>query len=179
MKAATDPTTAWVDTAPNYLGGRAQPLLAPVLAQHPLQVSTKVRFLTGQSAKDAVSEGAITSDDAEHGHCLSSPYVHWQCARNRTELGRDRLDLVFAHNPERTIGGPYEALRDTFTAFARALDGEGPIPQVADLGWQVYASAPLFGSDLPHLATRELTALLNPDLTAVQACLLAAAPALG
>ncbi|WP_340560733.1 aldo/keto reductase [Streptomyces sp. GSL17-111] len=234
-RAATDPGTAWLDTAPNYLGGQAQPLLAPVLTQHSVQVSTKVGFLTGQSAKDAVSDGVITSVDAEHGHCLSSPYVHWQCARNRTELGRGRLDLVFAHNPERTVGDPYEALRGTFaaleaeaaagtltsygvatwdgfdtgalsitalhrlateaagteqhhlraiqlpvslvtaTAFAQALNGDGPIAQAAGLGWQVYASAPLFGGELPHLATRELTALLNPDLTTVQACLLAAA----
>ncbi|GAA2640996.1 aldo/keto reductase [Streptomyces vastus] len=235
VRAATDPAAAWIDTAPNYLGGQVQPLLAPVLVRHPVPVSTKVGFLTDQAAKDAVSDGSLTAQDADRGHCLSTPYVHWQCARNRTELGRDHLDLVFAHNPERTDGDPYEALRNAFTAleeeaaagtltaygvatwdgfdtgilsiatlhqlatevagteqhhlravqlpvslvtataFAQALDGEGPIAQAADLGWQVYASAPLFGGELPHLATRELTAMLNPDLTTAQACLLAAA----
>ncbi|MGW3952503.1 aldo/keto reductase [Streptomyces sp. NPDC004752] len=235
VRAATSPADAWIDTAPNYLGGQAQSLLAPTLARHPIPVSTKVGFLTAQAIKDAISYGALTIEDAEHGHCLSTPYVRWQCARNRTELGRDRLDLVFAHNPERTGGDPYEALRDAFTAFeaeaaagtltaygvatwdgfdtgtltvsalhqlaseatstehhhlravqlpvslvtatafTQALDGEGPIAQAAELGWQVYASAPLFGGELPCLATLELTALLAPHLSTAQACLLAAA----
>ncbi|MDG5801256.1 aldo/keto reductase [Streptomyces ossamyceticus] len=234
-RGATDTDNPWIDTAPNYLDGQAQPLLAPVLSRLPVPVSTKVGFLTDQAAKVAVSDGTLTTDDAEHDHCLSTPYVHWQCARNRSELGRDRLDLVFAHNPERAAGDPYEALRDAFTAleaevaagsltaygiatwdgfdtgalsipalhqlavevtgteqhhlravqlpvslvtataFAQALDGQGPIAQAADLGWQVFASAPLFGGELPRLATRELTALLNPELTTAQACLLAAA----
>ncbi|MGW0708162.1 aldo/keto reductase [Streptomyces sp. NPDC002643] len=235
VRAAADSATAWIDTAPNYLNGHAQLLLAPTLARHPIPVSTKVGFLTDHAAEDALPDGALTAEDAEHGHCLSSPYIHWQCARNRTELRRDHLDLVFAHNPEHTAGDPYDALRDAFTAleaeavagtltaygvatwdgfdtgklsvpalhqlateaagtehhhlravqlpvslvtataFAQALDGEGPIAQAADLGWQVYASAPLFGGELPQLATPDLTALLAPDLTTAQACLLAAA----
>ncbi|MEU6098429.1 aldo/keto reductase [Streptomyces sp. NPDC047079] len=234
-RVAADPATAWIDTAPNYLDGQAQSLLAPTLARHPIPVSTKIGFLTTQTAEDAVDDGVIATGDAERGHCLSLPYVHWQCARNRTELGRDHLDLVFVHNPERTDGDPHEALRDAFTAleteatagaltaygvatwdgfetgvlstpvlhqlaveaagteqhhlravqlpvslvtvtaFVQALDGDGPIAQAAELGWQVYASAPLFGGELADLATRELTALLNPDLTTAQACLLAAA----
>ncbi|MGW3119352.1 aldo/keto reductase [Streptomyces sp. NPDC001107] len=234
-RVAADPATAWIDTAPNYLDGQAQPLLAPFLDQHPIPVSTKIGFLTTETAENAVADGAITSREAERRHCLSLPYVRWQCARNRTELGRDRLDLVFAHNPERTDGDPHDALRHAFTAleaeaaagalrayglatwdgfdtgalsvpalhqlatevagtkqhhlravqlpvslvtataFVQALDGEGPIAQAAELGWQVYASAPLFGGELPQLATRELTALLDSDLTTVQACLLAAA----
>ncbi|MFL4905800.1 aldo/keto reductase [Streptomyces sp. MMS24-I2-30] len=236
VRAATSTADAWIDTAPNYLDGQAQSLLAPVLARHhPVPVSTKVGFLTAQTAKDALSDRALTIEEAERGHCLSTSYVHWQCARNRTELGRDHLDLVFAHNPEHTEGNPYEALRDAFialeaeaaagtlpaygvatwdgfdtgtltvpalhqlaseavgteqhhlraiqlpvslvtaTAFTQALDGQGPIAEAAELGWQVYASAPLFGGELPHLATLELTALLDPHLTTAQACLLAAA----
>ncbi|MGA5040268.1 aldo/keto reductase [Streptomyces capoamus] len=234
-RAAADPATAWIDTAPNYLGGRAQELLASFLVRHPVPTSTKVGFLTAQTAKDAVLDGAITGEEVARRHCLSTPYVHWQCARNRTELGRDRLDLVFTHNPEHADGDPYEALHDAFialeeeaaagiltgygvatwdgfetgalnvpalhqlatsaagseqhhlsaiqlpvslvtaTAFSQALDGEGPIAQAAERGWQVFASAPLFGGELPHLATRELTELLNPDLSTAQACLLAAA----
>lgn len=117
VRAATSPADAWIDTAPNYLDGRAQSLLAPALARHPIPVSTKVGFLTAQATKDALSDRALTLEDAERGHCLSTPYVHWQCALNRTELGRDRLDLVFAHNPEHSASDPYEALRAAFTAL--------------------------------------------------------------
>ncbi|MEU3512902.1 aldo/keto reductase [Streptomyces longwoodensis] len=234
-RAAADPATAWIDTAPNYLGGRAQELLASFLVRHPVPTSTKVGFLTDQAAKEAVFDGAITGSEAARRHCLSAPYVHWQCAHNRTELGRDRLDLVFAHNPERAAGDPYEALHDAFialeaeaaagtlsaygvatwegfetgalsvpalhelaasaagseqhhlkaiqlpvslvtaTAFTQALDGGGPIAQASELGWQVFASAPLFGGELPLLATRELSELLHPELNTAQACLLATA----
>lgn len=52
------------------------------------------------------------------------------------------------------------------------------IAEAAERGWQVYASAPQCGGELPHLAT-QLTTLLNPALTTAQACLLAAAPAPG
>ncbi|MFJ9740114.1 aldo/keto reductase [Streptomyces sp. NPDC101166] len=234
VRAASAPVASWIDTAPNYLDGQAQSLLAPLLARHSIPVSTKVGFLTDEAAKNAFSDGALTDEEAEHGHCLSTPYVHWQCARNRTELGRDRLDLVFTHNPENADGDPHEALRNAFTALeeeaaagalssygvatwdgfdtgalnipdlhqlavevagtehhlravqlpvslvtadalAQALDGEGPIAQAHELGWQVYASAPLFGGELPQLASHELTNLLNPDLSTAQACLLAAA----
>ncbi|MBZ9638316.1 aldo/keto reductase, partial [Streptomyces sp. PSKA30] len=113
-RAAADPTAAWIDTAPNYLGGQAQPLLAPARARHSIPVSTKVGFLTDRAAKDAVIDKALTVGEAGRGHCLSTPYVHWQCARNRTELGRDRLDLVFTHNPEHSGSDPYEALRGAF-----------------------------------------------------------------
>ncbi|WP_327344408.1 aldo/keto reductase [Streptomyces europaeiscabiei] len=235
VRAAADPVTSWVDTAPNYLDGQAQSLLAPVLARYPIPVSTKVGFLTDQTAKAALADRALTNCDAEGRHCLSAPYVHWQCARNRTELGRDHLDVVFAHNPEQAPGDPYEALRDAFTAleaeaaagtmntygvatwdgfdsgalsipaldqlateaagsaqhhlraiqlpvslvtataFAQALDEKGPIAEAARLGWQVVASAPLFGGELPQLATHELTALVRPSFTIPQACLLATA----
>ncbi|MFE1959219.1 aldo/keto reductase [Streptomyces sp. NPDC059479] len=234
-RAAEDPETAWVDTAPNYLGGRAQHLLAPALARYPVPVSTKVGFLAEGAARLAVADGALSTAEASSGHCLTAPFVHWQCAQNRTALGRDRLNVVFVHNPERSADDPHEALRGAFTAleeeaeagaldaygvatwdgfdtekltvadldrvateaagtaqhhlravqlpvslvtasaFAQALGGEGPIAQAAQRGWQVYASAPLFGGELPELATRELADLIRPDLSIPQACLLAVA----
>ncbi|MFE5923193.1 aldo/keto reductase [Streptomyces sp. NPDC056468] len=100
-----------------HLNGQGQSLLAPALARYRIPVSTKVGFLTDEAAKSALSDGALTVEDVEHGHCLNTPYVHWQCARNRTELGRDHLDVVFAHNPEHTASDPCEALRDAFTAL--------------------------------------------------------------
>ncbi|MFE4830261.1 aldo/keto reductase [Streptomyces sp. NPDC056672] len=234
-RAAEDPETAWVDTAPNYLDGRAQHLLAPALARYQVPVSTKVGFLAEGAASLAVADGALSTTEASSGHCLTAPFVHWQCAQNRMALGRDRLNMIFVHNPERSPGNPYEVLRGAFTAleeeveagaldaygvatwdgfdagtltvteldrvatevagtaqhhlraiqlpvslvtasaFAQALDGEGPIAQAARQGWDVYASAPLFGGELPELATRELADLIRQDLSIPQACLLAVA----
>jgi aryl-alcohol dehydrogenase-like predicted oxidoreductase len=65
VRAAADPASAWIDTAPNYLEGQAQPLLAPALARHRIPVSTKVGFLTDRAVRDAVADGALTSGAAE------------------------------------------------------------------------------------------------------------------
>lgn len=59
--------------------------------------------------------------------------------------------------------------------LAQALNGVGPIPAARARGWETFASAPLHGGDLPHLATDELAALLRPSLTRAQACLAAVA----
>jgi predicted aldo/keto reductase-like oxidoreductase len=63
----------------------------------------------------------------------------------------------------------------TATAFTQALDNRGPIAQAAARGWDVFASAPLFGGELTELATRELADLIRPGLSVPQACLLAVA----
>lgn len=235
LRAAEVPATAWVDTAPNYLAGKAQPLLAPSLADRVIRVSTKVGFVARGSSTAAIVAGALSPREANTGHCLTAPFVHWQCARNRAELGRPRLDMVFVHNPERSAGDPIEALLRAFTAleeevkagaldaygvatwngfdsgvltvphldriatqaagtadhhlravqlpvslvtanaFTQALDNRGPITQAAARGWDVFASAPLFGGELPEMANHELTELIRPDLTVPQACLLAVA----
>ncbi|WP_327222612.1 aldo/keto reductase [Streptomyces platensis] len=101
-RAAACPSTAWVDTAPNYLAGRAHRLLAPVLTDHPgMQVSTKVGF-PAPGAAAAVAAGVLPPEAAERGHSLAAGYVRWQVERNRAALGRACLDTVFLHNPERT-----------------------------------------------------------------------------
>lgn len=235
VRAAEDPGTAWVDTAPNYLGGRAQSLLAPALARHPVPVSTKVGFVAQGAGTAAIVAGVLSAAEVGTGHSLSPAFVRWQCAQNRAELGRARLNTVFVHNPERAAGDSNEALLRAFTAleeeveagtldaygvatwegfdtgvfsvpnldrmaslaagtedhhlravqlpvslvtataFTQALDHRGPIAQAAERGWQVFASAPLYGGELTELATRELADLIRPDLNVSQACLLAVA----
>ncbi|MFD4538320.1 aldo/keto reductase [Streptomyces bauhiniae] len=235
LRAAEDPKTAWVDTAPNYLAGKAQTLLAPALTDRMVKVSTKVGFVAKGTGTTAIVAGALSADEAAYGHCLTARFVHWQCAQNRAQLGRPSLNMVFAHNPERAAGDPNEALLRAFTAleeqvnagtldaygvatwdgfdngalsvtnldriaslaagsehhhlravqlpvslvtvnaFTQALDNRGPIAQAAERGWEVFASAPLFGGELNELATRELTELIRPDLNVPQACLLAVA----
>ncbi len=90
----------WVDTAPNYAGGRAETHLAVILAAYPdLCVSTKVGFVPVGASHVGVRAGALSAAEAEHGHCLAPNYITWQLARSRLMLGRVP-DLVFVHNPE-------------------------------------------------------------------------------
>ncbi|MEU6353153.1 aldo/keto reductase [Streptomyces sp. NPDC047072] len=117
---------AWIDTAPNYATGRAQILLAPALAAHPsLNVSTKTGYFTAATGADAVNDGVLTEDQAAAGHSLAPGYVRWQTGRNRAQLGRDRLDLVLLHNPERAHPGDrpalHQAIRDAFTVLEEAV----------------------------------------------------------
>ncbi|MFF8717144.1 aldo/keto reductase [Streptomyces sp. NPDC015184] len=118
--------TEWIDTAPNYATGRAQTLLAPALAAHPhLRIATKTGFFTAATGADAVNDGALTKDQAAAGHSLAPNYVRWQIRRNRAQLGRDRLDLVLLHNPERAHPGDrpalHHAIRDAFAALEEAV----------------------------------------------------------
>ncbi|WP_217185099.1 aldo/keto reductase [Streptomyces sp. AC495_CC817] len=166
IRAAADPTSAWIDTAPNYLNGQAQSLLAPALAQHRIPDSTKIGFLTDRAARDAVLDGTLTTGAAERGHCLSSPYVHWQCSRNRTELGRDHLDLVFAHNSEQTDGDPYEALRDAFTAL-EAEAAAGALSTYGVATWDGFDTGTLNVPALHRLAT-EVAGTEHHHLRAIQ-----------
>lgn len=108
-----------IDTAPVYAAGRAQAALAPVLAADPdLRVSTKVGHVTPEQARRAYRAGAITTREATDGHSIAPEYVDYQLAVNTAELRRDRIDLVYLHNPEH---GPSDRdqLREAITqAFA-------------------------------------------------------------
>ncbi|MER7967625.1 aldo/keto reductase [Streptomyces sp. NPDC096080] len=115
----------WIDTAPNYATGRAQDLLAPALAAHPsLRIATKAGYFTAATGVDAVNEGVLNQDQAAAGHSLAADYVRWQTSRNRDQLGRDRLDLVLLHNPERAHPGDrpalHAAMRDAFAVLEEA-----------------------------------------------------------
>ncbi|MEV3972877.1 aldo/keto reductase [Streptomyces sp. NPDC050698] len=101
----------WIDTAPNYATGQAQTLLAPALDAHPsLRVSTKAGYFTAATGTEAVNAGVLTEDQTTAGHSLAPGYVRWQASRNCDQLGRERLDLVLLHNPERAHSGDRRAL---------------------------------------------------------------------
>ncbi|MFD6548533.1 aldo/keto reductase [Streptomyces sp. NPDC058398] len=235
-RAASSPS-AWIDTAPHYCHGRAHQLLAPVLADHPqLQVATKAGFLTAASARAACTAGVLPTPAIQHS--IAPKFVRWQTARSRTDLGRNRLDAVFLHNPEHRQNDRQDLDRELRAAFAvleeaahtaqttaygvatwngftqnaftvprldqlareaagspdhhlrvlqlpvslvmdthltEALDGNGPINQATDRGWQIHASAPLHGGELLTLATPEIAALIQPGASVAAACLAASA----
>jgi aryl-alcohol dehydrogenase-like predicted oxidoreductase len=101
----------WIDTAPNYHHGRAQQLLAPVLADNPdVQVSTKVGFFHRPDVEAAAQAGAMPAKELEAGHCIWPRYLRWQVERSLKELGRQQIDTLFLHNPERaTLGAVFAA----------------------------------------------------------------------
>ncbi|KND39128.1 aldo/keto reductase [Streptomyces stelliscabiei] len=145
----------WIDTAPNYATGRAQTLLAPALAAHPsLRVSTKAGYFTAATGVEAVHAGALTEDQAPAGHSLAPDYVRWQTGRNREQLGRDRLDLVLLHNPERAHPGDRPALHCAIRAAFVVLEEAAAAGHVAGYGIATWA-----GLDEEAFTVGELLAL--------------------
>ncbi|MER8226095.1 aldo/keto reductase [Streptomyces sp. NPDC094143] len=103
-----------------------QDLLAPALAAHPaLRIATKAGYFTAATGADAVNAGVLTEDQAVVGHSLAPDYVRWQMGRNREQLGRERLDLVLLHNPERAHPGDrlalHRAMREAFVVLEKAV----------------------------------------------------------
>ncbi len=125
----------WIDTAPNYATGRAQTLLASALAAHlPLRVSTKTGYFTAATGAEAVNAGVLTQDQAAAGHSLAPAYVRWQTRRNREQLGRDRMDLVLLHNPERAHPSDCPALHRAIQQAFVVMEEEAAAGHVAGYG---------------------------------------------
>ncbi|MFJ8941093.1 aldo/keto reductase [Streptomyces sp. NPDC102365] len=130
----------WIDTAPNYATGRAQDLLAPAPAAHPsLRIATKAGYFTAATGADAVNAGVLTEDQAVVGHSLTPQYVRWQMGRSREQLGRERLDLVLLHNPERAHPGDRPALHRAIRDAFAVLEEEVAAGHVAGYGIATWA----------------------------------------
>lgn len=132
-----------MDTAPNYLRGRAQTLLAPVLRAHPrLGISTKVGFVPAAEAAAAQRAGVLSPEEAASGHSLAPAYVRWQLNRNRQQLGRSRLEVVLLHNPERAGARTPEQVAAAF----RVLEEEAAAGRIGGYGvatWSGFADGVL------------------------------------
>ena len=154
-RAALSPS-AWIDTAPNYAGGRAHRVLAPVLAEHPgTRIATKAGFLTPATAKEAHAAGVV--DDPGVRHSLDPRFVRWQTDRSRTELGRPQLDAVFLHNPEHGQQ-PHDGheLADRLRAAFAVLEEEAHAGHLASYGvatWDGFADGAFTVPQLDRLAT--------------------------
>lgn len=112
----------WIDTAPNYGDGHAQTALAPVLANKPqVMVSTKVGYVPGPLRAAAVRAGVLPDSAQTTGYCIDAAYVRWQIHRNLAELGRDRVEVMFLHNPEHlTMSG--SGLKERISAAFAELE---------------------------------------------------------
>ncbi|MFJ9855496.1 aldo/keto reductase [Streptomyces sp. NPDC101150] len=157
-----------MDTAPNYLAGRAHRLLAPVLAEHgDLRVSTKVGF-PAPGAAAAVAAGAFDAEAARRGYSLAAGYVGWQVERNRATLGRCCLDTVFLHNPERT--GDRAALPLVLREAFAVLEAAVAAAQVAAYGIATWSGFTEHFFTIPQLdrLAAEAAGTPNHHLRAVQ-----------
>lgn len=142
-----------IDTAPNY--GISHLDLAPVLARHPeVAINTKVGF-PGRAGPDAIRAGVLARDDAATRHSIAPDYIRWQSARNRAELGRDRLDTLFLHNPERACAGNRTELFHSLFAAFQVLEEEAAAKRIGGYGiatWHGFRDGAFTVVDLLSLA---------------------------
>ncbi|MFD3505742.1 aldo/keto reductase [Streptomyces sp. NPDC058678] len=116
----------WIDTAPNYATGRAQDLLAPGPGRPPGPTDRDEGRLLHRGHRCRCRERRCPHrGPGMVGHSLTPDYVRWQTGRNREQLGRERLDLVLLHNPERAHPGDrvalHRAMREAFVVLEEAV----------------------------------------------------------
>ncbi|MFF3275917.1 aldo/keto reductase [Streptomyces chrestomyceticus] len=151
--AAASPAP-WIDTAPNYLGGRAHHRLAPMLAAHPtVPVATKAGFLNAAALSRGRAAGVMPAPDAAAGHSLAAPYVRWQVEQNRADLGRGRLAALFLHNPERTCRPDrlHAQLREAFAVLEQQAT-TGAVRMYGVATWDGFDTEAFTVADLDQLA---------------------------
>jgi aryl-alcohol dehydrogenase-like predicted oxidoreductase len=133
-----------IDTAPVYAKGNAHDQLAALMSHHPgVQISTKVGHMTRGQAQAAQRAGLITPREAVRCHSIAPAYLRHRITANITEIGRDRLDLLYLHNPEHDAHGDRERLLEqitqAFTTFEEAAH-RGDIAGYGIATWSGFAS---------------------------------------
>ncbi|MBO2455435.1 aldo/keto reductase [Actinomadura barringtoniae] len=160
-----------IDTAPVYARGTAHAQLAPLLADHPdARVSTKVGHMTHRQAQAAQRAGVITAQIATRGHCIAPDYLEHQVAVNAAELGRERLDLLYLHNPEHDAHGDRDRLLKQITqAFAACEKAahDGKIHGYGIATWSGFTSGAFTVRDL-LTAAHDAAGSTTMHLSAIQ-----------
>ncbi len=117
LTAGIDAGIDLLDTAVNYRDQRSERVLGRVLGRYgaarraALTLCTKAGFVPWDHAapRDAaahyrriVVEGGLGESDTltPEGHCLAPRYLRWSVARSLENLGAERVDVVYLHNPE-------------------------------------------------------------------------------
>lgn len=147
-----------IDTAPVYAQGKAHDQLADLLLKHPgVRISTKVGHMTRRQARAAQQAGLIILREAARCHSIAPAYLRHRITANITEIGRDRLDLLYLHNPEHDAHGDRDRLlkqiTQAFTTFEEAAH-HGDIASYGIATWSGFTSGAFTIQDLITAAQR-------------------------
>lgn len=159
-----------VDTAPNYLGGESQRLVGRSLRTAvrdgtineygDITVLSKVGFIPDNySISDLLESGLIEQGDLRGRHCINPSYLRFQIQATLDDIGIEKLDLLFVHNPEiqfrsKGMGKSFpKLLRACFEELERACRGN-LINGYGVATWDGFTQPhpPLILSDLVELA---------------------------
>lgn len=114
-----------LDSAPNYAEGHAFQAINKAISltnprNHPLRINSKCGFLQNSLAvEECMGHRILSRDDLVGNHALTPDYIKWQVSETLTQLGCERLDTLFLHNPERQL----ERLKKSFwRAMTRCIE---------------------------------------------------------
>ena len=111
-----------VDTAINYRCQRSERVIGQALRdlrkrgidREEIVICSKAGFVpfdgkpvpdvAGHIQKDYIDPGILSAEDVVDGHSLSAPFLRDQIERSRKNLGVDRIDVYYLHNPEVELG---------------------------------------------------------------------------
>lgn len=168
-----------VDTAINYRFQRSERAVGTALAElirgkqvsrDEVFVSTKGGYVPfdGRRPGDGeqwieeafVRTGIARREDFVGTHCIAPAYLRDQIAASRQNLGLDRIDLYYVHNPEgqRPIVGPKEFTRKMHLAFEEmeAAVARGEITSYGTATWNGFRQPP---TAREHLSLAELVTI--------------------
>lgn len=160
-----------IDTAPVYARGNSHEQLAGPLLDHPgVRISTKAGHMTRGQARAAQQAGLITPEEAGRCHSIAPAYLRHRITANITEIGRDRLDLLYLHNPEHDAHGGRDRLLKqitrAFTAFEEAVH-QGHLAGYGIATWSGFTSGAFTVQDL-ITAARQAVGGTRTHLKAIQ-----------
>ncbi|MDD5406619.1 MAG: aldo/keto reductase [Sulfurovaceae bacterium] len=107
-----------IDTASNYRYGQSEKEIGKVLASLSNKVDRKSLIIASKGGfipldfpfpsnpyawidEHIISSGLATKDDIElDQHCMTPDFLEWSCKRSLANLGIDKLDIYYLHNPE-------------------------------------------------------------------------------
>lgn len=168
-----------VDTAINYRFQRSERAVGEALAdlikkklvaRDEVYVSTKGGYVPfdGRRPGDGeawieesyVRRGIARREDFVGTHCIAPAYLRDQIGCSRQNLGLDRIDLYYVHNPEgqRPIVGPKDFARKMHLAFEEmeAAVARGEIGSYGAATWNGFRQPP---TAREHLSLAELVAI--------------------
>ncbi len=168
-----------IDTAANYRAQRSERAVGRALAaaigdgivgRDEVLVCSKAGYLPFEGSYPAdparwlhdtyVAPGLVPEAELVGGHSLAPDYLRHQIDRSRANLGVDRIDVYYLHNPESQLATVPRAeviarIGAAFMALEEAV-GAGAIACYGVATWNAFRAAP---DARDHLALAELVTL--------------------
>lgn len=149
-----------IDTASNYRYGQSEKEIGKVLRSLADTIDRKSLIIASKGGfiplefpfpsnpytwidEHIISSGLALSEDIElDQHCMTPDFLEWSCHRSLTNLGIDKLDIYYLHNPEMHLAklGHDSFYKNIYSIFERfeLLADEGLFSNYGVAVWNAF-----------------------------------------